>query len=154
MIDVASFIAKASEIYGYQHFVNDTGGSVCELDSRDAEKVLADNTVVLYIRADEDMEQELIRRASTAPKPMYYNEDFLKNQLEFYIEQESLRGDDELDPKKFSQWIFPKLVEHRRPLYQRLADKYGYTITANEAEQVSSEQDFLGLVELAIGRAA
>jgi cytidylate kinase len=154
MIDVASFIAKASEIYGYQHFVNDTGGSVCELDGRDAEKVLADNTVVLYIRADEDMEQELIRRASTNPKPMYYNEDFLKNQLEFYIEQENLRGVDELDPKKFSQWIFPKLVEHRRPLYQGLADKYGYTITANEAEQVRSEQDFLGLVELAIGRAA
>jgi len=153
MIDVASFMAKAREIYGYQHFVNDTGGSVCELDSREAQKVLADNTVVLYIRADEDMEQELIRRASTNPKPMYYNEEFLKNQLEVYLEQENLRGVDELEPKKFARWIFPELVKHRRPLYQGLADKYGYTITANEAEQVQSEQDFLDLVELAIGRA-
>jgi hypothetical protein len=153
MIDVASFMAKAREIYGYQHFVNDTGGSVCELDSRAAEKVLADNTVVLYIRADQDMEQELIRRASANPKPMYYNENFLKNQLEVYLEQENLRGVDELDPKKFARWIFPELVKHRRPLYQGLADKYGYTITAKEAEQVQSEQDFLGLVELAIGRA-
>jgi hypothetical protein len=153
MIDVASFMAKASEIYGYQHFVNDTGGSVCEIDSPEAEKVLADNTVVLYIRADEDMEQELIRRASTNPKPMYYNEDFLQHQLEVYLETESLRGVDELDPKKFARWIFPELVRHRRPLYQGLADKYGYTITAKEAEQVQSEQDFLDLVELAIGRA-
>ena len=153
MIDVASFMAKAREIYGYQHFVNDTGGSVCELDSRAAEKVLADNTVVLYIRADQDMEQELIRRASANPKPMYYNENFLKNQLEVYLEQENLRGVDELDPKEFARWIFPELVKHRRPLYQGLADKYGYTITAKEAEQVQSEQDFLGLVELAIGRA-
>ena len=153
MIDVASFMAKAREIYGYQHFVNDTGGSVCELDSREAQKVLADNTVVLYIRADEDMEQELIRRASTNPKPMYYNEEFLKNQLEVYLEQENFRGVDELEPKKFARWIFPELVKHRRPLYQGLADKYGYTITANEAEQVQSEQDFLDLVELAIGRA-
>jgi len=152
MIDVASFMAKAREIYGYQHFVNDTGGSVCELDSREAQKVLADNTVVLYIRADEDMEQELIRRASTNPKPMYYNEEFLKNQLEVYLEQENLRGVDELEPKKFARWIFPELVKHRRPLYQGLADKYGYTITAKEAEQVRSEQDFLDLVELAIGR--
>ena len=154
MIDVASFMAKANEIYGYQHFVNDTGGSVCEIDSPEAEKVLADNTVVLYIRADEDMEHELIRRASTNPKPMYYNEDFLRHQLEVYLETESLRGVDELDPKKFARWIFPELVKHRRPLYQGLADKYGYTITAKEAEQVNSEQDFLDLVEMAIGRAS
>lgn len=153
MIDVANFMAKGSAIYGYQHFLNDTGGSVCELDSPEAEKVLADNTVVLYIRADEDMEQELIRRAISNPKPMYYSEEFLRKQLKIYIEQENLRGVDEMDPKKFAQWIFPELVKHRRPLYQGLADKYGYTITAKEAEQVRSEQDFVDLVELAIERA-
>jgi shikimate kinase len=152
MKDVARFMAKGSEIYGYQHFVNDTGGSVCELNSPEAEKVLADNTVVLYIRADEDMEQELIRRAKSNPKPMYYNEEFLKEQLAIYLAQEHLDGVDAMDPKKFAQWIFPALVRHRRPLYQRLADKYGYTISAKEAEQVSSEQDFLDLVELAIDR--
>jgi hypothetical protein len=154
MVDVASFMAKAAEIYGYQHFINDTGGSVCELDSPEAEKVLADNTVVLYIRADEDMEQELIRRAQANPKPMYYNEEFLLQQLDSFLQQENLRGVDEMDPKKFAQWIFPALVRHRRPLYQRLADKYGYTIAAREAEQVHSEQDFLDLVELAVDRAA
>jgi hypothetical protein len=153
MVDVASFMAKAAEIYGYQHFINDTGGSVCELDSPEAEKVLADNTVVLYIRADEDMEQELIRRAQANPKPMYYNEEFLLQQLDSYLQQENLRGVDEINPKKFAQWIFPALVRHRRPLYQRLADKYGYTIAAREAEQVHSEQDFLDLVELAVDRA-
>jgi hypothetical protein len=153
MVDVASFKAKAAEIYGYQHFINDTGGSVCELDSPEAEKVLADNTVVLYIRADEDMEQELIRRAQANPKPMYYNEEFLLEQLDGYLQQENLSGVDEMDPKKFAQWIFPALVRHRRPHYQRLADKDGYTIAAREAEQVHSEQDFLGLVELAVDRA-
>jgi len=152
MIDVADFMAKASDIYGYQHFVNDTGGSVCEIDSRAAETVLADNTVLLYIRADEDMEQVLINRAQSNPKPMYYSEEFLKQQLEIYLEQENLRGVDEMDPKSFAQWIFPALVKHRRPLYQGLADKYGYTISATEAEQVASEADFLELVETAIGR--
>jgi hypothetical protein len=152
MVDVANFMAKAREIYAYQHFVNDTGGSVCELDSPEAENVLARNTVVLYIRADEDMEQELILRASSNPKPMYYNEAFLLAQLDIYLANEGLAGSDEIDPKRFAQWIFPALVKHRRPLYQALADKYGYTISAKEAEQVSSEADFLDLVELAIGR--
>jgi hypothetical protein len=151
MVDVASFLAKAREIYGYQHFLNDTGGSVCELDSPEAERVLAENTVVLYIRADDDMEQELIHRSESNPKPMYYNEKFLKGQLNTYLDAEGLADADEMDPKAFARWIFPQLVKHRRPLYQALADKYGYTITAAEAAQVNSEADFLELVEQSIG---
>jgi shikimate kinase len=153
MVDVANFMAKVSEIYGYQHFVNDTGGSVCELDSPEAERVLAENTVVLYIRADEDMEQELIKRAESNPKPMYYNEKFLRKQLAEYLVKKQLASAEEMDPKAFARWIFPELVRHRRPLYQALADKYGYTISAHEAEQVGSEADFFDLVELAIDRA-
>jgi len=152
MIDVASFIEKAHDIYGYQHFVNDTGGSVCELNSPEAEQVLADNTVVLYIRADEDMEQELIRRSISNPKPLYYSEGFLRQQLAAYLAEAGVAGEDAMDPKLFARWVFPELVAHRRPLYQRLADKYGYTIEASEAEQVHSEADFLALVEEAIDR--
>ena len=152
MVDVAGFVAKAREIYGYQHFLNDTGGSVCELDSPEAERVLADNTVLLYIRADEDMEHELIKRAVSNPKPMYYNETFLRESLNTYLNQEGLSDANEMNPENFANWIFPQLVKHRRPLYQALADKYGYTITAQEAAQVKSEADLLELVELAIGR--
>jgi len=152
MQDVAEFMAKAREIYGYQHFVNDTGGSVCEINSPEAERVLAENTVLLYVRADDDMEQELIKRAESTPKPMYYNEDFLRQRLDAYLQQESLSGADVINPEEFARWVFPELVKHRRPLYQALADQYGYTVTAAEAGQVSSENDFLELVELAIDR--
>ena len=152
MVDVASFMAKAREIYGYQHFLNDTGGSVCELNSPEAERVLAENTVLLYIRADEDMEHVLIKRAESNPKPMYYNETFLRDRLSAYLDQEGLTDANEMNPESFAKWIFPQLVKHRRPLYQALADKYGYTITANEAGQVNSEADLLELVELAIDR--
>jgi hypothetical protein len=154
MVDVVSFRAKASEIYGYQHFVNDTGGSVCEIDSPEAEQVLAEQTVVIYIRADEDMEHELIRRAASNPKPMYYNESFLLEQLDRYLSEHGLGSVEDMDPKQFAKWIFPALVRHRRPLYQRLADKYGYTISAAEAGKVGSEQDFLDLIEAAIRRSS
>lgn len=152
MVDVADFIAKAKDIYGYEHFLNDTGGSVCELDSPEAERVLAENTVVLYIRADDNMEQELVRRARSNPKPLYYGEQFLRDKLAVYLEENQLDGVDKMDPEAFASWIFPELVRHRRPLYQALADKYGYTITAHEAHQVQNEEDFLKLVELAIER--
>jgi hypothetical protein len=152
MVDVALFMGKAKEIYGYQHFLNDTGGSVCELNSPEAERVLAENTVILYIRADDDMEQELISRTITSPKPLYYDERFLRSKIDEYLADADFGSVAEMDPEKFAQWIFPELVTHRRPLYQALADKYGYTISAAEAQQVASESDFLELVELAIGR--
>ena len=31
MKDVAEFIEKTHDIYGYQHFINDAGGSICSL---------------------------------------------------------------------------------------------------------------------------
>jgi shikimate kinase len=153
MVDVADFMAKARDIYGYEHFINDTGGSVCELNSPEAERVLAENTVVLYIRADDDMEQELIRRAKANPKPLYYDEQFLREKLAIYLRDNALDGVDDMEPEAFASWIFPELVKHRRPLYQQFADKYGYTISAHEAQQVKNEDDFLQLVELAIERA-
>ncbi|MEN8260768.1 MAG: ATPase, partial [Pseudomonadota bacterium] len=35
MKDVPVFIHKAEDIYGYRHFINDAGGSVCELDAQE-----------------------------------------------------------------------------------------------------------------------
>jgi len=154
MVDVKAFMDKAREIYSYPHFLNDTGGSICEINSPEAEKVVADNTLILYIRAGEDMEQALIERAQSDPKPLYYNEDFLRSKVAEYLSAEALDGVANMDPKAFSKWIFPELVTHRRPLYQGLADKYGYTVSAQEAEQVQSESDFLDLIEAAISRSA
>lgn len=152
MVDVEAFMAKARDIYGYQHFLNDTGGSVCEINSPEAEKVLADNTLVLYIRADEDMEAELLQRAENEPKPLYYKEAFLRQKLSEYLAEGHAEGIPTMERKDFARWVFPHLVRHRRPLYQALADKYGYTITASEAQQVKGEDDFLDLIAVAIER--
>jgi hypothetical protein len=150
MKDVAAFIEKAHEIYGYDHFLNDAGGSICELTDTESLKVLQDKTLILYLRAGPDMEQELIRRAIEDPKPMYYRESFLDQKLAQYLKQEGLRSPDEIEPNRFVQWIFPELLEHRRPLYAALADQHGYTVDAREVEQVEDEAEFLELVASAI----
>jgi len=153
MKDVAPFIAKAQQIYGYNHFLNDAGGSVCEVDDDEAIQCLADNTLIVYIRPDEEMEKTLIQRAIDSPKPLYYQETFLDDKLGEYMRTESIRKVDEIDPDKFVRWIFPKLVEHRRPLYQALADRHGYTIEAADAEKVRDEADFLDLITNALAKA-
>ena len=100
MRDVAEFIGKAQEIYGYDHFVNDAGGSLVELDDERTEKTLAEHTLILYLKTDDDMERELVRRAVSDPKPLYYNEKFLDQKLAEYIAEAELGGTDEIVPER------------------------------------------------------
>jgi len=146
MRDVAQFIEKARLIYGYEHFINDAGGSICELDDEETLEVLAENTLILYLCADEAMEQKLIQRAIDDPKPMYYQEAFLDEQLAEYLAETGLKDPGEIVPDEFVRWIFPRHVKHRRPKYQAIADAYGYTVDARAAESVRSEADLLKLV--------
>lgn len=152
MKDVAEFIDKAKELYGYDHFLNDAGGSLCELDDPEMLKVLTDHTLILYLRAGEEMEQELIRRAATNPKPLYYRDDFLEAHLAEYLRQEQIGSPDDIDPDRFVRWIFPRLVQHRRPRYQAIADRFGYAVDACDVPTLRDESDFLDLVTGAIAR--
>jgi len=150
MKDVAQFIDKAKEIYGYEHFINDAGGSICELDDDSAIEVLAEHTVILYLRADAAMEETMIQRAIDHPKPMYYHERFLDVHLAAYLDEHTLEDVVDIDPDDFVRWVFPRLLAHRRPLYEALAARYGYTVDARAAERISSEEDFLELVGAAL----
>ena len=152
MHDVESFIRKSNEIYGYDNFLNDAGGSIVELDDPSALQTLVDHTLILYLRAGNDMEEELIRRAVSNPKPLYYREDFLDARLAVYLQEQGLNSADEIDPDHFVSWIFPELVRHRRPLYQGVADAHGYTIEAREAAAIENEADLLALIADAILR--
>ena len=146
MKDVAQFIGKAQQIYGYEHFINDAGGSICELDDADSTSILVDHTVILYLKPDEALEQTLIQRAVDDPKPMYYHEDFLNPQLRDYIAETGLASPEEIVPDDFARWIFPRLLEHRRPAYEAFADAYGYTLDAHIASNIDNEKEFLELV--------
>jgi shikimate kinase len=150
MRDVEDFIGKAHEIYGYDHFLNDAGGSIAELPEGGALEVLKKHTLILYLHADAEMEQELIRRATSDPKPLYFEPRFLDRKLAEFLDREKLQSADEIEPDKFAKWIFPGLLEHRRPLYQAIANQHGYTIDARDIEKVKTEADFLDLVADAI----
>ena len=152
MKDVPEFIRKAQEIYGYEHFVNDAGGSVCELEDDEAIEILAGHTLILYIKTTERDEQELIRRAEHDPKPLYYREAFLDEQLANYMQENDLPYVAMIDPDEFVRWIFPRLFYSRVPRYEAIADRYGYTITTDELSHVHNEADFLALIEKALER--
>lgn len=150
MKDVPEFIRKAKEIYGYKHFVNDAGGSVCELENAEVLRVLSERTLILYIQASESDEQALIRRAEQDPKPLYYREGFLDEQLARYLSEKGLRYVAMIDPDDFVRWIFPRLFYSRIPRYRAIAEEYGYTVTTTDLAKVQDEADFLRLMERTI----
>ncbi len=147
MNDIPEFVRKAQEIYGYRHFVNDASGSLCELDDQDVLRVLAEHTLILYIKASASDEQALIQRAEENPKPLYYREVFLEEQLASYLREYDFPYVALIDPDHFVRWMFPRLFYARVPRYEAIAQQYGYVITTEDLSHVRSETAFLRLVE-------
>jgi len=153
MYDVPEFIRKGQEIYGYPHFVNDVGGSLCELEEPGVIDLLVKHTLMLYIQVtDEEEEQKLISRAQSDPKPLYYRPAFLEEQVTLYLKETGLDYAAQMDPNEFTRWVFPRLFHSRIPRYEAIAEPHGYTVTSREVAQVRDETDFLQLLETAIAR--
>lgn len=151
MKDVPEFIRKAHEIYGYDNFVNDAGGSLCELDDDEVMQTLSDNTIIIYIKADNQDEKELIARAESDPKPLYYRAEFLEQELETYMQEKSIEYVALIDPDDFVRWVFPRLFYSRIPRYEAIAKKYGYIVSAKDIAKVKTESDFINLIGSVLG---
>jgi hypothetical protein len=154
--DVVTFIAKAEGIYGYDHFIADTSGSLCEVvDPQDpADPVLVDlarATLPVWFRGTEEHLDELTARFDRAPKPMYYPEDFLTELWRDYLTETGL-APEAVDPDAFIRHGYRALMAHRLPRYAAIADRWGVTVEAAEVETVRDPQDFTTLVAEAIGR--
>lgn len=152
MRDVPDFIHKARYVYGYNHFINDVGGSLCELEDPEVIDILVKHTLILYIEVSKAGEAELLRRAEEDPKPLYYRPKFLAHHLAMYLEQKDLPYAALIDPDEFTRWIFPHLFNSRIPRYESIAEPYGYTVTAAEIAALRDDKDFIDLLETAINR--
>ncbi len=146
MYDVRHFIKKTRDLYGYPYFINDAGGSLCELNHSAVIQRLAEDTLIVYLKPSEGLLDQIVERSLQQPKPMYYQDQFLDRVLPQYLEEEDLQSPLEIIPDRFFAWMFPKLVEHRLPLYQEIADQYGVVVEADRVDSINDEEDFIELV--------
>ncbi|HSQ08692.1 MAG TPA: ATPase [Chromatiaceae bacterium] len=152
MMDVPAFVRKAHQVYGYDNFVNDVGGSLCELEEPAVIDLLARHSLILYIQVPPEDEIKLIHRAQADPKPLYYRPAFLAAAVRDYLDVQGLQYIAEIDPDEFTRWVFPRLFHSRVPRYEAIARPHGYTVVSAEVAQIRDEADFLELVEAAIAR--
>ncbi len=149
--DTPLFVEKARDIYGYEHFICDTGGSICEVVDPDNPddpvlNMLSETCLLVYIAGDDDHADALKKRFDKNPKPMYYNEGFLKSVWTDYLAECGL-DENKVDPDAFIRWAFARLIEWRGPRYEAIAKNWGVTISAKNIEAVQTPEEFLTLVE-------
>ena len=155
LLDVPGFIERSREIYGYQHFVCDSGGSLCEVTDPDDPcdpvlQNLADSTLLLFIEGTPEHGRMLVERFRRQPKPMYYQPAFLDEKWAEYKAVNRIKNDDDIDPDGFAAWGFEQLLHHRIPLYRAIAKNLGYTVKMEDVPAIRSEDDFIALVSRAI----
>ncbi|MFP7570669.1 ATPase [Marivita sp. S2033] len=150
LLDTGYFIDRAMDLYGYPHFVCDTGGSICEwVDPGDPEDPilteLSKHALLVWIRGDEAHTQELIRRFDKAPKPMAYQPEFLQAAWAKYLCENSVQEHD-VDPDTFIRWTYAQALAHRQPRYADMAAKWGVSIDASALADAPTPQTFDALI--------
>lgn len=157
LLDTPHFIARAEALYGYAHFVCDTGGSICEVvDPEDPSdpvlSTLAGHLLPVWIQGSEAHTAELVRRFDRAPKPMYYQPDFLRAAWAEYRAEHAL-AEDAVDPDAFVRWTYARALAHRAPRYAAMARNWGVTVTAEDVAQVRDRAGFDALIARALDTA-
>ncbi len=155
--DTVAFIDRARDLYGYQDFICDSSGSICEVvdpwDSADPVLThLAQHLLLVWIEGSDAHTAELVRRFDRAPKPMYYQPDFLTRAWADYRAETGLAEQD-VDPDAFVRWTYARALAHRQPRYAKMAE-WGVKITADEAAAVRTPADFDDLIATALARRA
>ena len=154
LLDTGYFIDRAQDLYGYPHFVCDTGGSICEwVDPEDPEDPILTElsrvALLVWVRGSEAHTEELIRRFDRAPKPMAYQPQFLSAAWQSYLEQQQIT-EAEVDPDAFIRWTYARALAHRQPRYEAMARNWGITVDASEMAGLTDEAAFTEVIAAAL----
>lgn len=150
LMDTPHFVNRAKDLYGYDNFICDSGGSICEVvDPNDPNdpvlSTLSKNLLMVWIEGTEDHTEELIRRFDRAPKPMYYQPAFLNAAWDDYLAQTGATPE-QVNPDAFVRWTYARALAHRQPRYADMAKNWGIKISADDVARVKSPEDFESLL--------
>jgi len=154
LLDTPQFITRAHDLYGYDNFVCDTGGSICEVvdpanPRDDVLRSLSAQTLMVWIEGSEDHTADLIRRFDKSPKPMYYQPGFMRKLWDDYKNETKAVGAD-VDPDAFVRFAYGRALRHRAPLYGAMARNWGISVAAADVATMRDAADIEALIASAL----
>lgn len=132
---------------GFENFIHDSTGSFCEIEDEIVLESVGRLSQICYIEASQAHIDEVMERAVSNPKPLFYPPARLDGWYSDFLADHKLDHDQQIDPNEFARWVFPKLFKQRLPKYKALADKYGFTVPSEALEGVSSADDFIHVID-------
>jgi len=140
-------LSRVPDLAGkHEKFVNDSTGSLCEIEDEALIGALGRATLFVYIKASKDEERAVLERAQEYPKPLFYPPSHFHAWVEEYRKVFKVENVDDLPADEFTRWVFPRLFAERLPKYQALADAYGVTVSTADLYKVKSERDLLDVI--------
>ena len=138
-----SVIEATKRIDKVEHLLVDSTGSLCEILDSDIVEALGKKSLFVYLEGNDEDAKELIERAQSSPKPLFFPPQDFEKWLHEFLDGSSV---EEMEPDSFSRWVFPILLHSRLPKYKKLADKYGVTIPAARFRDLKSPEEFLSII--------
>lgn len=155
LLDTPHFMDRAEALYGYPHFICDTGGSICEVvDPENPDDpvltALSARALPLWIKGADAHTDALIARFDRAPKPMYYPPEDMRDMWAAYL-AETGDAPNTADPDDFVRYAYRRAITNRQPKYAAMA-KWGITIAADDMMRVKTPADLDALIVDALAR--
>ncbi len=149
LMDTGHFIERAERLYGYNNFICDSGGSICEVvDPTDPNDPilteLSQQCLMVWIKGSDAHTEQLIERFDKHPKPMCYQAEFLLETWAAFLQTNGVDEAD-VDPDAFVRFAYARALAHRQPRYAGMA-KFGITIDADDFAKIKSQQDFVDVI--------
>ncbi len=158
LMDTSHFITRARALYGYTHFVCDSGGSICEVVNPDdpTDALLSElhrHTLMIWIEGSDVHRQTLIDRFRADPKPMCYRMQFLEKNWATYL-QENGCTEDQVDPDDFMLFTYARAIDARQARYAAMARNWGIKVSAFDVATCRDAVDIIQMVTAALGKAS
>ena len=154
LLDTEHFIQRGQDLYGYDHFICDTGGSICEIvDPENPNdpvlKSLSENLLMVWIEGTEAHSDNLIKRFDNDPKPMCYQGEFMAQVWDDYLNEYNVKAD-EVDPDKFVRQAYARAMVHRQPIYAMMAKNWGVKVSADDIAKATTATAFEAMIAQAL----
>ena len=154
LLDTEHFIERGQDLYGYDHFICDTGGSICEIvDPEDPNdpvlKSLSDNLLMVWIEGTEAHSDSLIKRFDADPKPMCYQRNFMTQVWDNFLYNNNVKAD-EVNPDEFVRQAYAQAMDHRQPIYAMMAKNWGVKVSADDIAKATTAPGFEALIAHAL----
>ncbi len=152
LLDSTRFIATARDTH--DHFICDSGGSICEVvdphdENNQVLKTLSENLLMVWIKGSDEHSVELVKRFDAAPKPMYYHPNFLRQKWDEYLSNNNTIAT-KVDPDKFVRWAYAQALAQRQPRYAAMANNWGVTVTAHDVAAATTLAAFNAMIAEAL----